>query len=362
MAGRINALATPFIPGDSDRDGDCDTDDIVKIAAIFGDDDWIFSNSYNAAPEGDSGDPAMQTRPWDVDATGDNGIEASDLQWTLNFQGDTTGQIVGVRYSSTTPAGSGVVLNSGASVGCTITAAFNVLSGRTLSTLKVGDRVELTVSVQVTSGANTSAGEENGVMQFVHDIVMSTGGVLQVMTIEPQSPFVTTRPDIQVLAGANGDEGVDTVNGYTTSFSEGLTGQVELYSVTLAAKALGSTGVTVSPASAGSFAASTPHGVKIGHTDQNGNPNAVVYPASEPASVTSTVRPDVNDDGDVDEDDFTYFSSCVTGPTVLQADPNCRDHGDLDDDNDIDQKDFGVFQRCYTGPDQGPPPQDCDEI
>ncbi|GAJ19879.1 unnamed protein product, partial [marine sediment metagenome] len=34
-AGRINKLAIPFIPGDTDRDGDCDNDDIIKIATVF---------------------------------------------------------------------------------------------------------------------------------------------------------------------------------------------------------------------------------------------------------------------------------------------------------------------------------------
>jgi hypothetical protein len=142
-AGRINLLAVPFIPGDCDRDGVCDANDIAKIAAVFGDDDWIFSNSFYDAPEGDSGDPATQTRPWDVDATGDNGIEATDLQWTLNFQGDAIGQIVGVQYDSITPTADGVFLNPNTGVECTVTTSVNIPSGRTLTTLYVGDIVEI---------------------------------------------------------------------------------------------------------------------------------------------------------------------------------------------------------------------------
>lgn len=114
--GRINQLAIPFIPGDCDRDGICGANDISKIKAVFGNDNWIFSNSFGDAPEGDSNDPATQTRPWDVDATGDNGIEASDLQWTLNFQADTTGKIVGIYYDTNTPAVNGIVLNPSTSV------------------------------------------------------------------------------------------------------------------------------------------------------------------------------------------------------------------------------------------------------
>jgi hypothetical protein len=182
-AGRTNPLAIPFIPGDADRDGDCDTDDIAKLAAVFGDDDWIFSNSFADAPEGKAGDPATQTRPWDVDATGDNGIEASDLQWTLNFQGSTDGRIQGLQYDDPTPAASGVVLNSNTGTACTVSAGTNVPSGRPLNDLRFGDVVEITVSAAVTAGANLSAGEENGIMQFVHDVAISAGGTLQVTEI-----------------------------------------------------------------------------------------------------------------------------------------------------------------------------------
>jgi hypothetical protein len=201
-AGRINSLAVPFIPGDCDRDGVCDVNDILKIAAVFGDDDWIFSNGFETAPEGDSGDPATQTRPWDVDATGDNGIEASDLQWTLNFQGDTTGQIVGVQYDSTTPATSGVVLNPNASVGCTVSTSVNIPSGRTLTTLRVCDIVEVTVRGEVTAGGNTVGGEENGIMQYVHDVAISLPDIVKVISVEPLSSFSKTWVHDQFYAGA----------------------------------------------------------------------------------------------------------------------------------------------------------------
>ncbi len=360
MAGRINVLGVPFIPGDADRDGDCDADDLAKIAAVFGDDDWIFSNSFNEAPEGDEGDPAEQTRPWDVDATGDNGIEASDLQWTLSFQGDTTGRIVGKRYDSTTPtpAGAGVHLNSNAGVACTVSTGVNVPSGRTLSTLKVGDLVEVTVLAEVTGGVNVAAGQENGVMQYVHDVVISAPGVLRVLDVQPAGAFATTRAALQQAQGAVGDLGVTGVNGHTTSFSEGLGGPASMYGVTLQAKGLGTADVTIGPAAAAKFAASTPGGLKVGHTDQQGNPESVTYPAAL-AAVVSTVRPDFDSDGDVDENDLEHLTDCRSGPTVEQDDPLCAD-ARLDGDADVDVDDHGLWQRCATGPGLGPPPADCD--
>lgn len=250
MAGRINPLAVPFIPGDTDRDGDCDKDDIIKLAAVFGDDDWIFSNSFYDAPETDSGDPNNQIKPWDVDLTGDNGIESSDIQWVLNFQGDTTGQIVGIQYDSTTPASTGVVLNSNTGVDYTISTSVNIPSGRILSTLIVGDIVEITVNGQATSGANTTGGEENGIMQYVHDVLISTGGVMKLESVEPLGTFSKIRPSLEAFQGTDGDLGVEFINGYTTSFTEGLSGPAGLYRITLEAISSGSTDIDILPAAA----------------------------------------------------------------------------------------------------------------
>ena len=337
-AGRINSLAVPFIPGDFDRDGVCDANDITKIAAVFGDDDWIFSNSFADAPEGDSGDPATQTRPWDVDATGDNGIEASDLQWALNFQGDNTGQVVGVQYDSTTPAATGVVLNPNTGVECTATTSVNIPGGRTLTTLIVCDIVEVTVSGQVTAGANTTGGEENGIMQYVHDVEISSGGIVKVTSVEPLGSFSTTRTSLQSPQGTDGDLGVELINGFTTSFTEGLTGPAELYHLTLRVIGEGSTEVTVWPAAAAGFAAGTPEGLKVGHTNSNGDPNFAVYPAA--LSITS-VPPaaDIDGDGDVDSMDFGVLGNqWFQAPGEPSADI-APDGGD----NIVDFLDLGVF-------------------
>lgn len=337
LAGRVNPLAITFIPGDSDRDGDCDADDLAKTAAVFGDDNWIFSNSYGAAPEDDKGDPATQTRPWDVDATGDNGIEASDLQWTLNFMANTNGHIVGVQYDSTTPAGDGVVLNSNAGTACTVTAS--AVAARGVPVNSFGDLIEFTVSGQVTAGADATSGEENGIMQFVHDVAISAGGVVRVEAITPQGPFATTRSAIQALQGTDGDLGVLNVNGYTTSFTEGVSAPAEMYTVTLRVIGPGVADVSVAPAGEAKFAASTPEGLKIGHTDTFGNPASSSYPSA--IQIIGGVAGDDDGDGDVDVYDFLNFPACMTGPGGGLL-PGCGVY-DFDTDNDVDLVDYSTF-------------------
>lgn len=322
-AGQHNKLAIPFIPGDCDRDGVCDSADIAKIAAVFGNDDWVFSNSFAASPEGDGGDPGAQTRPWDVDATGDNGIEPSDLQWTLNFQGSTNGRIVGVTYDSFTPTppGSGVVMNDNTGVACAVTLSAVVSSGNPLNALAACDTVEITVQAEVTGGANTNAGEENGVMQYVQDLVISSGGVLKLVAIEPLGVFSTTREAIQSPQGTDGDLGVLNINGYTTNFSQGLAGPAGLYRVTLQAAAIGSADVSVAPAGLPKFGASTPHGLKVGHTTSQGNPASSNYAAATlTLTVVSETTPDVNDDAATNLADVSEFVEVLLGQDLTYAD------------------------------------------
>lgn len=338
MAGRVNPLAVSFIPGDVNRDGVCDAADIVKTAAVFGDNDWIFSNSFPTAPQGDAGDPATQTRPWDVNGTGDNGIEASDLQWTLNFQGNTNGRVIGVQYDSTTAATTGVKLNPNAGVGCTVTISVNIPSGHTLSTLVVGDTVELTVLAQVTSGANNSAGEQNGVMQFVHDLAISTGGVLKVTNAQTLGVFSKTRATLESLQGSGGDQGVKQINGYATSFTQGVGSSAQMYRVTLQAIGAGNANISLAPAAMPKFAASTPRGLKVGHTDNNGNPATAAYPTPLTATVTAdpcagALVGDANCDGVVDFFDIDAMVACILSGGVSCCNPcttDCNDDGIID--------------------------------
>lgn len=328
-AGQINDLAVPFIPGDADRDGVCDAADIDRIAAVFGDDDWVFSNSFAESPEGDGGDPATQTRPWDVDATGDNGIEASDLQWTLNFQGDTTGRVVGVTYDSfvPTPIGSGVVLNSNAGVSCVVSLSALVPSGSPLNALEACDTVEITVRAEMTGGGNLTPGQENGIMQYVHDVLISSGGVLKVTQVQALGAFSSTRVDIQAPQGAGGDLGMQTINGFTTSFTQGLSGAVDLYRVTLQATSIGSANITVAPAAQAKFAASTPQGLKIGHTADGGNPASVSYAAATlSVTVVTESTPDVNNDLSTNAADVAEMVEVLLGQDLTfqsRCDFNC---------------------------------------
>jgi len=327
-AGRINPFAQAFNPGDVDRDGDCDADDIAKLAAEFGRDDWVFSNSFSTAPQGDAGDPAAQTRPWDLDGTGDNGIEASDLQWVLNFQGNTSGQIVGRQYDSATPAASGVYLNSNAGTTCTVTASASSACGRPVSALFIGDRVDITVAVQITAGANVAAEQQNGVMQFIHDAVISTGGVLKVQSVQPLGVFQTTRASLAAPQGVGGDLGIKQVNGYTTNFAQGTAGSAGLYRLTLVAVAAGSANVSIAPAGMPKFAASTPRGLKLGHTAQNGDPASASYPAPLAITVTSIRAGDVNGDATVNGFDAPVLAQVIAGidmipAHVAAADLNC---------------------------------------
>lgn len=328
MAGRVNPLAVPLIPGDVDRDGDCDVDDITKLAAVFGNPDWVFSNSFEEASEGDEGDPATQIRPWDVDGTGDNGVEASDLQWVLNFQGSTTGRVVGRLYDSTTPtpAGAGVHLNANTGVTCSVTMSVQVPSGRPVTALEGCDLVEVTVYGQVTAGANLNPGEENGITQFVHDVLLGNGGVVRVVAVEPLGGFSKTRASLETSLGSGGDLGVETVNGHTTAFDRGLTGPVPLYRVTLAVSGVGSASLTLAPAAHAGLQASTPHGLKLGRTASNGNPAGGDYgTATLTLGVISAQSADVNRDSVVNLADVAALVATLLGdPTHLaRSDFNC---------------------------------------
>jgi len=65
-------------------------------------------------------------------------------------------------------------------------------------------------------------------------------------------------------------------------------------------------------------------------------------------SVLLTAQPDVDDDGDVDMDDFAILEACASGPGLLQNGTDCGTC-DFDGDEDVDQSDFALFQRCLSG-------------
>jgi len=73
--------------------------------------------------------------------------------------------------------------------------------------------------------------------------------------------------------------------------------------------------------------------------------NVVVY--SEPD--IGLLKPDFDQDQDVDQADFGHFQACYSGPGLPQDDPACW-NARLDDDDDVDTEDFAVFLGCLSGP------------
>ena len=59
---------------------------------------------------------------------------------------------------------------------------------------------------------------------------------------------------------------------------------------------------------------------------------------------------DIDNDGDVDQEDFGHFQACLTGTSVAVTDPDCQD-ASFDGDSDVDRNDFVIFQACMSGPD-----------
>ncbi len=342
--GRMNPLSIPYVPGDVDRDGDCDGNDLAKMLSVFGDDDWIFSNAFDESGEGNDGDPGQQVRPWDVDCTGSEGIECSDLQWVLNFQNCPDGRIEGVMYDDETPADSGVRLNSNASVECEVTVTINVLSGRPLDGLAVGDVLEIDVAVEVVAGFDQTAGSENGVMQFAHDLQASVANIVHVESVEPLGAFTIGRPALLTLQGPDGSLGISNIHGYTTSFTEGLATAAVAYRVRMQANEVGAVELSIAPAAAQKFAESTPYGLKVGHTDQHGDPFNALYP--DPVAIAVTDVPfvvgDCDGSGDVTVDDAACFIDCLDEPDV-PASVECA-RADVDGDADVDLSDWAEFE------------------
>jgi len=61
------------------------------------------------------------------------------------------------------------------------------------------------------------------------------------------------------------------------------------------------------------------------------------------------VRGDSDGDGDVDQEDFGWFQSCLTGTAVPVADPECAS-ASFDGDSDVDGNDLSIFRTCMSGP------------
>lgn len=66
---------------------------------------------------------------------------------------------------------------------------------------------------------------------------------------------------------------------------------------------------------------------------------------------TRVLKPDFDEDGDVDLDDFAHLQMCLSGVNVPQEAPSCQD-AKLDADFDVDADDVTIFENCLSGPDQ----------
>jgi hypothetical protein len=149
---------------------------------------------------------------------------------------------------------------------------------------------------------------------------------------------ITQHPQSQtILAGNSATFAVAAAGEGTLSYQW----QKDVANITNGAHYAGSTTTTLTISSADSSDAANYRCVVTG-----GCGNATSNQAT--LTVSAAVVPaDLDHDGDVDQDDFSLFDSCFSGPAV-PLDPGCEDR-DFDGDGHIDQEDFGIFQRCYSG-------------
>jgi hypothetical protein len=88
------------------------------------------------------------------------------------------------------------------------------------------------------------------------------------------------------------------------------------------------------------------------------DPQASNSPQFIPVSLVISGYPgDMDDDMDVDLEDWGQFQRCLTEAGTAQTASEC-DAAHLDSDDDVDAADTGVFLSCLGGPD-GPIPTGC---
>lgn len=58
---------------------------------------------------------------------------------------------------------------------------------------------------------------------------------------------------------------------------------------------------------------------------------------------------DHDHDGDVDQEDFGHFQTCLTGPIDVVYDQSCFD-ADFNGDRHVDRDDLTIFEACFSGP------------
>lgn len=73
------------------------------------------------------------------------------------------------------------------------------------------------------------------------------------------------------------------------------------------------------------------------------------YASGVVATALPAVKLDRDKDGDVDQSDYGWFQTCISGANVFQVSPACAD-AKLDEDDDVDATDVGIFLGCMTPP------------
>ncbi|MHC4444050.1 MAG: hypothetical protein ACYTBZ_06010 [Planctomycetota bacterium] len=70
-------------------------------------------------------------------------------------------------------------------------------------------------------------------------------------------------------------------------------------------------------------------------------------------SFTTSPSPfDLDQDSDVDQEDFGIFQACYSG-NGINYEEGCE-NSDYDDDGDVDHEDFNLFQSCMAGANNPP--------
>lgn len=95
------------------------------------------------------------------------------------------------------------------------------------------------------------------------------------------------------------------------------------------------------------FAVATPANAESNHTKNNKAAGLVTV--ASPALCTEFVGPDFNHDCYVDMDDYRLFQLCMTGPDAGPPSAGCETM-DLDEDGDVDELDFTTLPPCTNGP------------
>jgi len=89
----------------------------------------------------------------------------------------------------------------------------------------------------------------------------------------------------------------------------------------------------------------------VGPSEGSGVPGAYI---ESDISAAGSCPGDLDEDGDVDLDDYAVFAACMNGPDNPTPPPGCEAKdfaaADIGDDNDVDLADFEVFQKQFMSP------------